>query len=129
MLRAWAVAVLLGAALSAALQGSGFAQEAGAEAPAARASRSVAGANEDPARAGWEAAKAGALLGLERLRADIQVLGALRALQARLLEWNTELVASDAAPSSLEAGLCDAAEVGIWCDLLPATFGRLGEDG
>lgn len=130
MLRMWIGSGLLALALSAALPGStGFAQEVDPNEPGARESWPVAGSGGDPARRGWEAAKAGALLGLERLRADIQVLGALRELQGRLLEWNTELVASGEAPSSLEAGLCEAAEVGVWCDLLPATFGRPGEDG
>lgn len=129
MLRTWMALGLLAFALSAALPGSaGFAQKVDPNAPGARESWPVAASGEDPARRGWEAAKAGALLGLERLRADIQVLGALRELQARLLEWNAELVASGEAPSSLEAGLCEAAEVAVWCDLLLATFGRL-EDG
>lgn len=127
MLRTWAqvgvLAVVLGAALPA------HAQQADPSSPAADESWAVAASGEEPERRGWEAAKADALAGLERLRADIQVLGALRTLQVRLLEWNTVLIESGAAPAALEASLCDEREVRIWCDLLPATFGRLGEDG
>lgn len=74
--------------------------------------------------ADWDAAKERALGGLEHLRAEVRVLEALSGLQARLLEWNAVLAASGVAPASLEAALCEAPEVRVWCRILPATFGR-----
>ena len=128
MLRMRAGFGFLVVALSVVMLGrAGLGQEGAAAAVGGRESWPVAAASEEQV-GGWEAAKAGALLALDRLRADIQVLGAVSVLQARLLEWNVELVASGAAPASLEASLCGAAEVRVWCELLPVTFGRSGGD-
>ena len=60
---------------------------------------------------------------MERLRAEIVMLGGLRGAQQELLLWNRERIKSGAAPAVLPARLCRAAALGAWCAVLPATFG------
>ena len=127
MLRAAAVAGLLVLAASAGCQDA-LAQDGGARPGVGVESRPAAGSGSGGSTA-WNAAKGSAFVVLEGLRADIQMLSALRLLQTRLLEWNAELMASGAAIVSLEASLCEEAEVEVWCEILPATFGRAGGDG
>ena len=108
--------------------GSGAVAEIGGEGPE-RPEADAAGARSGGGSAAWEAAKASVLLGLEEMRADIQLLEAVSALQAGLLEWNGQLVGSGAEPVSLEPSLCEAERMRVWCAVLPATFGRWEEDG
>ena len=60
---------------------------------------------------------------MERLRAEIVMLGGLRGAQRELLLWNRERIKTGAAPAVLPARLCRAAALGAWCPVLPATFG------
>ena len=111
-----------------AVPGAGAVVEGRGEAGDMERPADAAGPSKDEVEA-WEAAKAGALVALEGLRGDIQTLSALSVLQTRLLEWNTQLLESGAGLTSLEASLCEEAEVRVWCELLPVTFGRAGEGG
>lgn len=117
--------VALGAAMSVA---GAFAQEAERDGAAGVQSWAVAAASEGP-EAGWERAKEEALNAVERLREDVRLLRALLVLQTRLLDWNGGLAESGAGLVSLDGSLCEEAEVRVWCELLPATFGGLEEDG
>ena len=76
----------------------------------------------------WDVAKEGALLGVESLKQEIQMLSALSVLQNRLLEWNTVLVESGVGPSFLEQDLCEEKALTVWCGILPASFGLLEEE-
>lgn len=89
---------------------------------------SVAVSGEQESEA-WQVAKAGALVALEGLRADVQTLAALSELQSRLREWNVALLESGSSLVFLETDLCEEPEVSVWCDLLPVTFGRVEEAG
>ena len=88
------------------------------------AARQIAGTGEaayrGPAMA-WDRERAFA--GMERLRAEIVVLGGLRDAQRELLQWNRERIKTGAAPAVLPARLCREAALDAWCPLLPATFG------
>ena len=88
------------------------------------AARQIAGAAEaahrDPGMA-WDRERAFA--GMERLRAEIVVLGGLRDAQRELLQWNRERIKTGRAPALLPARLCREAALAAWCPLLPATFG------
>ena len=109
----------------------GVAQEAGEAADVSvevSQSEAVEEVEEGGPRA-WDVAKQGALLGVERLKQEIQMLSALSVLQNRLLEWNTVLVESGVGPSRLEVALCEEEELRVWCGILPATFGLVEEDG
>ena len=116
------LAVLIGML---ATSGPGLAQAVDPERSGGRESWEVAAAGEERVRA-WEAAKESALVGLEGLRAEIHLLEALSVLQSRLLEWNEVRLESGVGLSSLEASLCEADEVRVWCEILPVTFGRGG---
>ena len=89
------------------------------------ASRQVAGTggvtNPDMA---WDRDRAFA--GMERLRAEIVVLGGLHGAQRELLQWNRERIKTGRPPAVLPARLCREAELTAWCPLLPATFGAAG---
>ena len=88
------------------------------------AARQIAGtakaAHRDPGTA-WDRERAFA--GMERLRAEIVVLGGLHGAQRELLQWNRERIKTGRAPAVLPARLCREAELGAWCTFLPATFG------
>ena len=60
---------------------------------------------------------------MERLRAEIVMLGGLHGAQRELLLWNRERIKTGAAPAVLPARLCRTAALGAWCPMLPATFG------
>ena len=89
------------------------------------AARQTAGIDDvtNPGMA-WDRERAFA--GMERLRAEIVVLGGLRGAQQELLQWNRERIKTGAAPTVLPARLCREAALGAWCPLLPATFGVAG---
>lgn len=128
MLRMRLASAVLAMALGAAIAGQAALAQNGEEAPAGgRESWAVAASGEE-ADGAWKAAKEGVLAGLESLRAEVHVLAVLSALQGRLLEWNQVRLESGLEPSSLEAGLCEQKELQVWCELLPATFGRLEAD-
>ena len=59
---------------------------------------------------------------IEALRSEIRMLKELKDAQEALLRWNRLREGSGEAPASLDEALCR--EVGQWCDILPATFGR-----
>ena len=59
---------------------------------------------------------------IEALRSEIRMLKELKDAQEALLRWNRLREGSGEAPASLDEALCR--EVGHWCDILPATFGR-----
>ena len=118
------LAVLIGMVATSA---PGLAQN-GEEAPAGGGQSWAVAASGEEADGVWKAAKEGVLAGLESLRAEVHVLAVLSALQGRLLEWNQVRLESGLEPSSLEAGLCEQEELQVWCELLPATFGRLEAD-
>ena len=89
-----------------------------------KAARQIAGAGEaayrGPATA-WDRERAFA--GMERLRAEIVVLGGLHGAQRELLQWNRERIKTGRAPAVLPSRLCREMPLGAWCPLLPATFG------
>ena len=91
------------------------------------AARQIAGTAEaahlDPGTA-WDSERAFA--GMERLRAEIVVLGALHGAQRELLQWNRERIKTGAASAVLPPRLCREMPLGAWCPLLPATFGAAG---
>ena len=64
-----------------------------------------------------------AFAGMERLRAEIVVLGGLHGAQRELLQWNRERIKTGRAPAVLPSRLCREIPLGAWCPLLPATFG------
>ena len=88
------------------------------------AARQIAGtaeaAHRDPGTA-WDRERAFA--GMERLRAEIVVLGGLHGAQRELLQWNRERIKTGRAPAVLPPRLCREIPLGAWCPLLPATFG------
>ena len=88
------------------------------------AARQIAGTAEadhlDPGTA-WDRERAFA--GMERLRAEIVVLGGLHGAQRELLQWNRERIKTGRAPAVLPPRLCREMPLGAWCPLLPATFG------
>ena len=88
------------------------------------AARQIAGtaeaAHRDPGTA-WDRERAFA--GMERLRAEIVVLGGLHGAQRELLQWNRERIKTGRAPAVLPVRLCREIPLGAWCPLLPATFG------
>ena len=72
------------------------------------AARRVAVAGEDARSVeAWDRERAFA--GMERLRAEIVMLGGVHGAQRELLQWNRERIKTGRAPA--------------WCPLLPATFG------
>ncbi len=60
---------------------------------------------------------------VEALRSEIRMLNELRDAQDALLRWNRLRAGSGEAPTALDGELCR--EVRHWCELLPATFGRV----
>ena len=120
------VVVLFAVAASGPIAGSVGAQEPGLGAAAAAETVGPEGGESSPE---WEAAKVAVLSELEGLRGDIHMLTVLRLLQTRLFEWNEALLESGAGLQFLDADLCDEAEVSVWCELLPVSFGLVGEDG
>ena len=91
------------------------------------AARQIAGAGEAAhrdRRMAWDRERAFA--GMERLRAEIVMLGGLRDAQRELLQWNRERIKTGRAPALLPARLCREVALAAWCPLLPATFGVLG---
>ena len=92
------------------------------------AARQIAGTGEaayrDPGMA-WDRERAFA--GMERLRAEIVILGGLHGAQRELLQWNRERIKTGRAPALLPARLCREMPLGAWCPLLPATFGAAGQ--
>ena len=60
---------------------------------------------------------------VEALRSEIRMLKELREAQDALLRWNRLRAGSGEAPAALDGELCR--EVRRWCELLPATFGRV----
>ena len=127
MLRMRAAWIVIAMALGVSMLAQAAAQEGSGPGSGVDSRGAVEGSDAD-VRA-WEAAKESALLGLERLREEIHLLEAVYALQARLLEWNLVLLESGSGLSSIEGSLCEAEEVAVWCELLPATFGREAGDG
>ena len=92
------------------------------------AARQIAGAAEAAHRGpgtAWDRERAFA--GMERLRAEIVVLGGLRDAQRELLQWNRERIKIGRAPAVLPSRLCREIPLGAWCPLLPATFGAAGQ--
>ena len=59
---------------------------------------------------------------IEALRTEIRMLKELRGAQEALLRWNRLMEGSGEEPASLDGELCE--QVGVWCEVLPATFGR-----
>ena len=92
------------------------------------AARQIAGtaeaAHRDPGTA-WDRERAFA--GMERLRAEIVVLGGLHGAQQELLQWNRERIKTGRTPAVLPVRLCREMPLGAWCPLLPATFGAAGQ--
>ena len=74
-----------------------------------------------------EVARRGVLDELERLRAEVAMLKALRGAQEALFGWNGLRVRSGEAPAALDDGLCRT--VDAWCEALPASFGRPAGEG
>ena len=64
-----------------------------------------------------------ALLAMEALQEELQVLASLRDAQAALLGWNRESARTGLPPAALPEKLCDDPAIAAWCPLLPATFG------
>ena len=64
-----------------------------------------------------------ALLAMEALQEELQVLASLRDAQAALLAWNRESARTGLPPAALPERLCDDPTIAAWCPLLPATFG------
>ena len=92
------------------------------------AARQIAGTGEAAHRGpgtAWDRERAFA--GMERLRAEIVVLGGLHGAQRELLQWNRERIKTGRAPALLPARLCRERPLGAWCPLLPATFGAAGQ--
>ena len=86
------------------------------------AARRVAVAGEDARSVeAWDRERAFA--GMERLRAEIVMLGGLHGAQRELLQWNRERIKTGRAPAVLPPRLCREIPLGAWCPLLPATFG------
>ena len=86
------------------------------------AARRVAVAGEDARFVeAWDRERAFA--GMERLRAEIVMLGGLHGAQRELLQWNRERIKTGRAPAVLPPRLCREIPLGAWCPLLPATFG------
>ena len=88
------------------------------------ASRWAAGAGEAAHRgpgSAWDRERAFA--GMERLRAEIVVLGGLHGAQRELLQWNRERIKTGRTPAVLPPRLCREMPLGAWCPFLPATFG------
>ena len=86
------------------------------------AARRVAVAGEDARSVeAWDRERAFA--GMERLRAEIVMLGSLHGAQRELLQWNREQIKTGRAPAVLPPRLCREMPLGAWCPLLPATFG------
>ena len=88
------------------------------------AARQIAGTGEAAHRGpgtAWDRERAFA--GMERLRAEIVVLGSLHGAQQELLQWNRERIKTGRAPAVLPVRLCREMPLGAWCPLLPATFG------
>ena len=88
------------------------------------AARQIAGTGEAAHRdlgTAWDRERAFA--GMERLRAEIVVLGGLHGAQRELLQWNRERIKTGRAPAVLPPRLCRERPLGAWCPLLPATFG------
>ena len=78
------------------------------------AARRKAGAGEDARSVeAWDRERAFA--GMERLRAEIVVLGGLHGAQRELLQWNRERIKTGRAPAVLPPRLCREAELGAWC--------------
>ena len=59
---------------------------------------------------------------IEALRSEIRMLKELKDAQEALLRWNRLRERTAEAPASLDEALCR--ELGHWCGVLPATFGR-----
>ena len=92
---------------------------------AARQIAGTAGAAHRYSATAWDRGRAFA--GMERLRAEIVILSALRGAQQELLQWNRERIKTGRAPSVLPPRLCREMPLGAWCPLLPATFGAAGQ--
>ena len=93
------------------------------EEAARQIARTAEAAHRGPATA-WDRERAFA--GMERLRAEIVVLGGLHGAQRELLQWNRERIKTGAAPAVLPVRLCREMPLAAWCALLPATFGVAG---
>lgn len=126
--------MLRAAVVAAAIMGAGAAaaQAPGGDAPPpsgvrAEAGTPRAGGPADRAETPAEAARRGVLDELERLRAEVAMLKALREVQEALFAWNGLRVRSGERPAALDDGLCRT--VGAWCGALPASFGRTGREG
>jgi len=108
--------------------GTAWAQEADGEGTPAREPGAAESAGEAEGSAEWEAAKLGVLADMERLKAEIHLLSVLNLLQTRLFEWNEALRESGGALQSLDVSLCGEAELKVWCEIVPVSFGLVGED-
>ena len=64
-----------------------------------------------------------ALLVIEALQEELQVLASLRDAQAALLAWNRESARTGLPPAALPEELCRDPALAAWCPLLPAIFG------
>lgn len=109
--------------------GTLWAQEADGEGMPAREPGAAEAASEVEGSAEWEATKLGVLADMERLKAEIHLLSVLNLLQTRLFEWNEALRESGGGLQSLDASLCGEAELKVWCEIVPVSFGRLEEGG
>ena len=67
------------------------------------------------------AARQAVLTEMDRMRAEIAILAAIRKTQEALVEWNRSRPGSP--PDSLPRDLCARPALAAWCRLLPATFG------
>ena len=64
---------------------------------------------------------------LEQLRGEIAMLKVLREAQDALFAWNSLRVKSGERPTGLDRALCE--KVRTWCEVLPASFGRMAGKG
>lgn len=116
----------------------GWCQGTGAEAPVGRSVEGVAPSGDRqqmPGNTGIadgeesEAARARRVVQdeLEQLRAEIAMLKVLSGAQDALFAWNSLRVKSGEKPTGLDGALCE--KVRPWCDVLPASFGRMAGKG
>ena len=77
----------------------------------------------DVERASFALLQKQALAAMEALREEITTLTALRDAQAALLAFQLESTTTGTYPHALSAALCEDPAIGVWCPLLPATFG------
>ena len=76
----------------------------------------------------WQAARNDALQVRDELLRELSTMRRLRAAQISLEAWNDARRGVGSTTKTLRPEVCEEPEIGSWCLLLPATFGKL-EDG